>query len=108
MDVYRRDYDSFNYYQSERNSTYEQATTGFQMRAGLSQLPVRLFTVSRFGLIIQFEQWGACLDLRAAFDMKNAQFTCRRRSDIHEFTFHIPLKNVLIRPLASKRDHCAD
>jgi outer membrane protein insertion porin family len=33
--VYRRDYNSFNYYNSDRNTTYEQATTGFQIRAGV-------------------------------------------------------------------------
>ena len=35
VDVYRRDYNSFNYYNSNRNTTYEQSTTGFQIRAGV-------------------------------------------------------------------------
>jgi outer membrane protein insertion porin family len=35
IDVYRRDYNSFNYYNSNRNTTYQQATTGFQLRAGV-------------------------------------------------------------------------
>jgi outer membrane protein insertion porin family len=34
--VYRRDYNSFNYYNSDRNTTYQQATTGFQLRAGVA------------------------------------------------------------------------
>ncbi|WP_066777646.1 outer membrane protein assembly factor BamA [Croceicoccus mobilis] len=34
MDIYRRDYNSFNYYNSNRNTTYESTTTGFSMRAG--------------------------------------------------------------------------
>jgi len=33
-DVYRRDYNSFNYFNSNRNNTYENTTTGFSMRAG--------------------------------------------------------------------------
>jgi len=33
--VYRRDYNSFNYYNTDRNTTYKQATTGFQLRAGV-------------------------------------------------------------------------
>ena len=33
--VYRRDYNSFNYCNDDRNTTYEQATTGFQLRAGV-------------------------------------------------------------------------
>ena len=33
--VYRRDYNSFNYLNSNRNNLYQQKTTGFQMRLGL-------------------------------------------------------------------------
>ncbi|WP_159863800.1 outer membrane protein assembly factor BamA [Novosphingobium sp. 9U] len=35
VNVYRRDLNSFNYYNSDRNTTYEQSTTGFQVRAGV-------------------------------------------------------------------------
>ncbi|MCB2077350.1 MAG: outer membrane protein assembly factor BamA [Novosphingobium sp.] len=35
IDIYRRDYDSFNYFRSNRKTTYQQSTTGFQLRAGL-------------------------------------------------------------------------
>lgn len=35
VDVYRRDYNSFRYYTDSRDTTYEQKTTGFQLRAGL-------------------------------------------------------------------------
>ncbi|PNU06611.1 outer membrane protein assembly factor BamA [Novosphingobium guangzhouense] len=35
VNIYRRDYNSFNYYNSDRNTTYEQSTTGFQVRAGV-------------------------------------------------------------------------
>jgi outer membrane protein insertion porin family len=35
IDIYRRDYDSFNYFRNDRNTTYQQSTTGFQLRAGL-------------------------------------------------------------------------
>lgn len=33
-DVYRRDYNSFNYFNNDRNNTYENSTTGFSLRAG--------------------------------------------------------------------------
>jgi len=33
-DVYRRDYNSFNYFNRNRNNTYENTTTGFSLRAG--------------------------------------------------------------------------
>ncbi|MEE4453504.1 outer membrane protein assembly factor BamA [Novosphingobium resinovorum] len=35
VNIYRRDYNSFNYYNSDRNTTYEQSTTGIQARAGV-------------------------------------------------------------------------
>jgi outer membrane protein insertion porin family len=35
VNIYRRDLNSFNYYNSDRNTTYSQATTGFQVRAGV-------------------------------------------------------------------------
>ena len=34
FDIYRRDQSSFNFYDSNRNTTYENNTTGFQVRAG--------------------------------------------------------------------------
>jgi len=35
IDIYRRDYSSFRFLTQDRDRTYEQATTGFQIRAGL-------------------------------------------------------------------------
>lgn len=35
VDVYRRDLSSFNFYNTNRNTTYKQNTTGFQLRAGV-------------------------------------------------------------------------
>jgi outer membrane protein insertion porin family len=35
VDIYRRDYNSFNYAMQTATRTYKQATTGFQLRAGL-------------------------------------------------------------------------
>jgi len=35
IDIYRRDYNSFNYINSDRNTTYKQTTTGIQARAGM-------------------------------------------------------------------------
>ncbi|MEE1877511.1 outer membrane protein assembly factor BamA [Altererythrobacter litoralis] len=35
LDIYRRDFNSFNYYSSNRNRTFEQSTTGFSLRAGV-------------------------------------------------------------------------
>lgn len=35
IDIYRRDMNSFNYFQRNRNTTYERSTTGFTLRAGV-------------------------------------------------------------------------
>ncbi len=35
IDIYRRDYNSFTFNGNERNTTYQQTTTGIQLRAGL-------------------------------------------------------------------------
>jgi outer membrane protein insertion porin family len=35
VDVFRRDFNSFNYVNDDRNTTYDQTTTGFQVRAGV-------------------------------------------------------------------------
>ena len=35
FDVYRRDFNSFRFLTNDRDTTYEQSTTGFQLRAGL-------------------------------------------------------------------------
>ncbi|MBW8783813.1 MAG: outer membrane protein assembly factor BamA [Novosphingobium sp.] len=35
LSIYRRDYNSFNLYNTDRNTTYKQATTGLQLRVGV-------------------------------------------------------------------------
>lgn len=49
IDIYRRDYNSFNYFNNDRNNTYEQSTTGFQIRAGLP-LTEYITAVARYTL----------------------------------------------------------
>jgi outer membrane protein insertion porin family len=48
-DIFRRDLSSFNFFNNDRNTTYEQATTGFQLRTGV---PINefLFFQARYGL----------------------------------------------------------
>ena len=48
-DIFRRDYNSFNFVGDQRNTTYSQVTTGFQIRAGL---PITEFwsVALRYGL----------------------------------------------------------
>ncbi len=49
VDIYRRDYNSFNYINSDRNTNYSQATTGFQVRAGVP-LTEYLTAIARYTL----------------------------------------------------------
>ena len=48
-DIFRRDYNSFNYINNDRNTTYQQTTTGFQVRLGV---PLTEYTslALRYGL----------------------------------------------------------
>ena len=48
-DIFRRDLNSFNFFNNSRNTTYEQATTGFQLRTGV---PINefLYFQARYGL----------------------------------------------------------
>lgn len=48
-DIFRRDYNSFNFVNNNRNTTYEQTTTGFQIRVGV---PLTEFwsVAGRYGL----------------------------------------------------------
>jgi outer membrane protein insertion porin family len=48
-DIFRRDVNSFNFFNNERNTTYAQATTGFEIRTGV---PINefLFAQGRYGL----------------------------------------------------------
>ena len=47
IDIYRRDYNSFNYVNNDRNTLYKQATTGMQLRAGVP-LTEYLSAVARY------------------------------------------------------------
>lgn len=49
VDVFRRDVNSFNFLGNERNTTYEQVTTGFQIRAGVP-LTEYITLALRYGL----------------------------------------------------------
>jgi outer membrane protein insertion porin family len=49
IDVYRRDYRNWNYASGERNTTFQQSTTGFQIRAGVP-LTEYLSVIARYTL----------------------------------------------------------
>ncbi len=62
FDIFRRDYNSFNFVGTQRNTTYQQVTTGFQVRAGVP-LTEYMSLALRYGL--SFDQ--VSLDERTYF-----------------------------------------
>ena len=48
-DIYRRDFNSFNYFNNDRNNTYENSTTGFSLRAG-TPLSEYMTVIARYTL----------------------------------------------------------
>jgi outer membrane protein insertion porin family len=66
VDIYRRDFNSFNFRNSERNTTYEQSTTGFSLRAGvplteyLSAIGSYTFNYDDVSLGDEFFENGEC------------------------------------------------
>ncbi|MDT0576573.1 outer membrane protein assembly factor BamA [Croceicoccus sp. F390] len=51
-DIYRRDYNSFNYFNNDRNTTYENTTTGFSLRAG-TPLSEYMTIIGRYTLQVE-------------------------------------------------------
>jgi outer membrane protein insertion porin family len=51
VDLFRRDFNSFNYVGNERNNTYEQVSTGFQLRTGIP-LTEYMQLAGRYGLSV--------------------------------------------------------
>ncbi|RVQ65699.1 outer membrane protein assembly factor BamA [Croceicoccus ponticola] len=51
-DIYRRDYNSFNYFNSDRNNTYQNTTTGFSLRAG-TPLSEYMTLIARYSLNLE-------------------------------------------------------
>ena len=67
-DIFRRDLNSFNFFNNQRNTTYEQATTGAQIRVGV---PINefLYFQGRYGISqddISLDRERASLPIRTA------------------------------------------
>lgn len=75
VDVYRRDYNSFRYLGSDRDTNYEQTTTGFQLRAGVP-LTEYLTAVGRYTL--NYDDISVSKSQFYSVD-ENGDFTCDPR-----------------------------
>jgi len=51
-DIYRRDYNSFNYFNKDRSNTYKNSTTGFSLRAG-TPLSEYMTIIARYSLNLE-------------------------------------------------------
>ncbi len=99
VDIYRRDFNSFNFRNSERNTTYEQSTTGFSLRAGvplteyLSAIGSYTFNYDDVSLGDEFFENGEC---------RATRFLCEaigeRSSSILGLTLNYNTLNSRLRP----------
>lgn len=73
LNVYRQDFNSFNYFNNDRNTTYEKTTTGFQLRVGVPVTEywsvIGRYTLNFDDVTISQSQYFADLD-------GDGQFTC--------------------------------
>ena len=107
-DIFRRDYNSFNYTTSGRNTTYQQTTTGFQIRLGV---PLTEYTslALRYGLSLDnvtldkstFYLDGACSPLLAGRYLCDA--IGNRTTSSVGYSFVFDNLNNRIRPTRGQR-----
>lgn len=107
-DIFRRDFNSFNFLGNERNTTYSQTSTGFQLRAGVP-LTEYWTAVARYGLSYdeidlaesQFFTNGKCDPLLAGRYLCD-QLGNRTTSSLGFSLIHDSL-NSRLRPSAGQR-----
>ena len=107
-DIFRRDYNSFNFIGNDRNTTYSQVSTGFQIRAGIP-LTEYWTLVGRYGLSYdqvdldksQFFTNGSCDPLLAGRYLCE-QIGNRITSSVGYSLIHDSL-NSRLRPSAGQR-----
>jgi len=78
VDVFRRDYNSFNYVNTDRRTTYDETTTGFQVRAGVP-LTEYWSLALRYGLSFD----DVSLDKSTFYTRYNAQGELNPNSPLH-------------------------
>ena len=90
VDIFRRDYNSFNFINNDRNTTYEQTTTGFQIALGVP-LTEYMSLALRYGL-----NYRRCVARSRQFYSDSTDRTARR------------MRSAARRPLSVRRDRQAD
>ncbi|WP_260927861.1 outer membrane protein assembly factor BamA [Novosphingobium sp. 9] len=73
VDIYRRDYNSWNTLDSDRNTTYEQSTTGFQVRAGV---PLTEFLTAIARYTLNYDDVSLDKSTYYSYRLDPSQLTC--------------------------------
>nr|WP_235522913.1 outer membrane protein assembly factor BamA [Novosphingobium sp. Leaf2] len=73
VNIYRRDYNSFNYTNTDRNTTYQQSTTGMQIRAGV---PLTEYLTAVASYTLNYDDVSLDKDTYYTFRQDPTQLTC--------------------------------
>ncbi len=109
IDVYRRDYNSFNFTNATRNTTFEQSTTGISLRAGVAlteyMSAVGSYTLNFDDITLDQNQFFADLDgdgVRQCEPLLAGRFLCdaigKRTSSILGLTLAYDTLDSRLRP----------
>ena len=111
IDIYRRDFRSFNFLNFQRNNTFEQATTGFSARLGVPLTEymslIASYTLNDENVTLDEDQFFSDLDgdgVRTCDPLLAGRFLCdaigRRLSSIVGINLNYNSLNSRIRPTA--------
>ncbi|WP_432202025.1 outer membrane protein assembly factor BamA [Erythrobacter sp. W53] len=113
VDIFRRDVNSFNFLNNDRNTTFEQATTGFSARLGtplteFSSL-IASYTLNLDDVSLDENQFFADLDgdgIRTCEPLIAGRFLCdaigKRTSSILGLTYSLDTTNSRLRPSSGR------
>jgi outer membrane protein insertion porin family len=113
IDIYRRDFNSFNFTNTNRNTTFKQATTGFSLRAGVPITEymslIGSYTLNYEQVTLDEDQFFSDLDgngTRECDPLLAGRFLCdalgNRLSSILGVSLNYNSLNSRIRPTAGK------
>ena len=109
IDIYRRDFNSFNFVGNERNTTFEQATTGLALRAGVPLTEymslIGSYTLNYDDVSLDENQFFSDFDgdgIRTCEPLRAGRFLCdalgKRTSSILGLTLSLDTTDSRLRP----------
>ncbi len=114
VDIYRRDYNSFNFLNNSRNTTFKQATTGISLRAGVPLTEyislIGSYTLNHDDITIDENQFFADFDgdgIRSCEPLLAGRFLCdalgSRTSSILGLTLSMDTTDSRLRPTRGRK-----